>query len=203
MSYEGIFRGILAATFVLLTIIRVYYARKAGRAGEKSSTGRANRGHMTLLRLLNSAAAVVTLVYLIAPRWLGWAALPMPIWLRWIGGVLGLITVLLFFWIHHALGENWSLSVDTKARHTLVTSGPYRWVRHPMYTAIFVWTLAFFLLSANWFVGIAWLALSVLAASRAGEEEEALIETFGAEYQDYMRRTPRFLPGLGRWGEGR
>jgi len=63
---------------------------------------------------------------------------------------------------------------------------------------MFVWTLAFFLLSANWFVGITWLVLSIVAASRAGKEEAALIEKFGAEYRTYMQRTGRFLPGLWR-----
>ena len=198
MNSEAIFRSSLAAVFILLTLIRVYYARKAGEADEKTSTDGEDKLGAILLRAFNSLAAVATLVYLIAPRWMGWSALPLPAWLRWIGVVAGLLTIALFLWVHRALGENWSTSVEPKEQHALVTSGPYRWVRHPMYTTMFVWTLAFFLLSANWFVGITWLALSILAASRAGEEEAALIEKFGAEYRAYMQRTARFLPGLGR-----
>jgi len=194
---EVMFRGDLAAVFILLTLIRVYYARKAGEADEKSSADGEGKSGAVLLRVSNSLAAVATLVYLVAPRWMRWSALPLPAWLRWIGMAVGLVTIALFLWVHRALGENWSTSVETKEQHALVTSGPYRWVRHPMYTTMFVWTLAFFLLSANWFVGITWLALSILAASRAGREEAALIETFGAEYQAYVQRTGRFLPGLG------
>lgn len=193
-----IFRGGLAAAFISLTFIRLYFARKAGKADEKVSVDRGDKFSAALLRLFNLLAAVATLIYLIAPQWMRWSALPMPVWSRWIGVVAGLITNALFFWVHHTLGENWSISVETKEQHKLVTSGLYRWVRHPMYTTMFVWTVAFFLLSANWFVGITWLALSILAVSRADKEEAALIEKFGAEYRAYMQRTGRFLPGLGR-----
>jgi len=198
VNNEVIFRGGLAAVFVLLTFIRVYYARKAGKTGEKTSADGEDKLGAVLLRVLNSLVAIATLVYLIVPRWMRWSALPLPAWLRWIGIAVGLVTIALFLWVHRALGENWSTSVEPKELHALVTSGPYRWVRHPMYTTMFVWTLAFFLLSANWFVGITWLVLSIVAASRAGAEEAALIEKFGAEYRAYMQRTARFLPGLRR-----
>lgn len=198
MNNEVMFRGGLAAVFILLTFIRLYYARKAGKTAEKITADGEDKFGAALLRLFNSLAAITTLIYLIAPQLMRWSALPMLMWLRWIGVVVGLVTIALFLWIHRTLGENWSTSVETKEQHTLVTNGPYRWVRHPMYTTMFVWTLAFFLVSANWFVGITWLALSILAASRAGEEEAALIEKFGAEYRAYMQRTARFLPGLGR-----
>jgi len=193
------FRGSLAAVLVLLTVTRVHYARKAGK---RISLRKEGESGAALLRLLNSLAAIATLVYLLAPHWMRGSALPMPAWLRWVGAAVGLVAVALFLWVHHALGENWSTSVGTKAQHTLVTSGPYRWVRHPMYAVTFVWAFAFFLLSANWFVGIAWLALGVAAVSRAGREEAALIERFGAEYRAYMQRTGRFLPGLGRSESG-
>ena len=198
MNNEVIFRGSLAAVFILLTSIRLYHARKAGKAGEKVSVDREGKFGATLLRLFNSLAVIATLMYLIAPQLMRWSALPMPAWLRWIGVVVGFVTISLFLWAHRALGENWSTSVETKEQHTLVTSGPYRWVRHPMYATMFVWALAFFLLSTKWFVGITWLALGIMAASRAGKEEAALTEKFGAEYRAYMQRTGRFLPGLRR-----
>jgi protein-S-isoprenylcysteine O-methyltransferase Ste14 len=203
MDNEVMFRASLAVVFILLTSIRLYYARKAGKAGEKTSADREGKLGPALLRLLNSLAAIATLVYLIAPRLMHWSALPMPVWLRYIGIATGIVTIFLFLWIHRVLGENWSTSVETKERHILVTNGPYRWVRHPMYTTIFVWALAFFLQSANWFIGITWLALSIVAASRTGKEEVALIKRFGAEYRAYMQRTGRFLPNLGYWGEPR
>lgn len=197
MGNEGIFRGSLAVIFALLILIRLSYSR-TGRNGEAASAKRENGTDVALLKAINALAAVATLVYLVAPRLVSRAALPLPIWLRRVGGLLGLITVALFFRVHHALGGNWSVSAGTTGQHTLVTAGPYRRIRHPMYSTLFVWALAFFLLSANWLVGGTWLALGLVAASRAGREEAALLERFGAEYRAYMRRTGRFLPRLRR-----
>lgn len=78
--------------------------------------------------------------------------------------------------------------------HTLITNGPYRYVRHPMYSTIFVWALAYFLISANWLIGGSWLGLGLTVVAVAADEEEALIEIFGERYQAYARRTGRFWP---------
>ncbi len=83
-----------------------------------------------------------------------------------------------------------------KDSHTLVTSGPYRWVRHPIYTSYFALALSLFLLTTNLFIGLALLALSILLASRVEGEEALLLERFGDEYRAYMQRTGRFLPRL-------
>ncbi|MFQ6059100.1 MAG: hypothetical protein ACE5MB_09525, partial [Anaerolineae bacterium] len=96
--------------FILLTFIRLYYARKAGKTGE-SADGEDKFGAV-LLRVFNSLAAIATLTYLIAPQLMRWSALPMPAWSRWIGVVVGLVTVALFLWVHRALGKNWSTSVE-------------------------------------------------------------------------------------------
>ena len=81
-----------------------------------------------------------------------------------------------------------------KDSHTLVTSGPYRWIRHPIYTTYFASTLSFFLLTANWFIGLVLVAMSILLASRVEGEEAMLLERFGDEYRAYMQRAGRFLP---------
>ncbi len=141
---------------------------------------------------------IAVLVYIIIPDWMKWAALAMPVWLRWAGVGLSIAGVPLFLWAHYALGKNWSLSVMIKEQHTLVTSGPYHWVRHPIYTTAFMFVLASFFMSANWFIGIAGLGISVVVAAKASKEEELLIEKFHDEYRAYIQRTGRFLPGLRR-----
>jgi len=104
----------------------------------------------------------------------------------------------LFWWIHQALGQNWAVGVLVKENHCLVTAGPYRWVRHPMYTILFGFSVGFFLLSANLLVGVLWFAMTVASAWRVGKEESILTETFGAAYIQYATNTGRFFPrGLG------
>ena len=198
MSDDVLYRATLLTVLVLLLVIRSYYSRRAGEPSLSFPTGREGRLSTILLRFFSSLTGISSLVYALVPDWMSWAALPMPVWMRWVGAGLAILTVALFLWVHHALGRNWSLSVVIKEEHSLVTTGPYRWVRHPMYTTFFVWGLAFFLLSANWMIGMAFLGMNVVAAARAGKEEAALTEEFGDQYRAYMQRTGRFLPPIRR-----
>src|SRR5262249_2855345 len=140
---------------------------------------------------------VLMLSYPFYPPLLAWADLPFPAWLRWCGAGLALATVPFLVWIHRALGRNFSTTIRVRADHTLVTWGPDRWVRHPMYTLFGVLFAAFFLLTANWFLGLVPLLLVVVVMGwRTPREEAVLLARFGNAYSDYCRRTGRFLPRL-------
>ncbi|MBL8693761.1 MAG: isoprenylcysteine carboxylmethyltransferase family protein [Planctomycetes bacterium] len=103
----------------------------------------------------------------------------------------------LFYFAHADLGENWSVTLELRKEHRLVTSGVYSRLRHPMYTAIFLHGLAQTLLLANWIAGPAMLvAFTLLYAFRVGREERMMRDRFGAEYEEYARRTHRIIPGL-------
>jgi protein-S-isoprenylcysteine O-methyltransferase Ste14 len=79
----------------------------------------------------------------------------------------------------------------------LITSGPYQFIRHPIYTAFILILGSALLISANWFIGLAWLGMTVLeVASRIGFEESLMLEYFGDRYRDYMKKTGRLLPRL-------
>jgi protein-S-isoprenylcysteine O-methyltransferase Ste14 len=100
-------------------------------------------------------------------------------------------------WVQRALGANFDVTLLVCAEHTLVTTGPYRWVCHPMYSVLFLFELAV-LLTANWFVGgVPLVALTLIVATRAKREEAVMLNTFGEAYRHYMERTGRFLPRLG------
>jgi protein-S-isoprenylcysteine O-methyltransferase Ste14 len=191
---EPVFRGSLALVSGLLTAIRLFYGWRAHQRGGKVIVRRASWVKTTLLWLLGGAAAFASSLYIVAPEQLRWAALPVTSWVRWLGVSLGGITVLLFGWVHHTLGMNWSMPAEIKERQTLVTRGPYRWVRHPMYTTIFVWAAAFLLISANWLVGGTWFGLAFASAALIKAEEAALLDTFGDDYRTYMQCTGRLLP---------
>ena len=188
------FRVILSTLYMLVMLVRLYYMRRGNESDQTISRTREERLRLPLLKSFGSLGTIAGVVYVFAPQRMRWAMLPMPVWSRWVGVGLGAASVPLFAWTHHALGKNWSLALVTKEEHTLVSSGPYRWVRHPMYTVIFLQSLAFFLLSANWVIGIAGLGTSILAVARVGEEEALMIEEFGDQYQAYMERTGRFVP---------
>jgi len=99
---------------------------------------------------------------------------------------------------YQSLGENFSATLHVREQHTLVMEGPYCWVRHPLYSTMYVLLVAFILLSANWFIGLASTGgLTLVVASRVKREEMVMIEKFGDRYREYMSHTGRFLPRLG------
>jgi protein-S-isoprenylcysteine O-methyltransferase Ste14 len=121
--------------------------------------------------------------------------LPLPVWLRWTGLGLAFAGFALLEWSQSALGRNWSARVQLLKDHELVVSGPYRWVRHPMYAAGLLANASVLLLSANWLVGGGWLVLyGWQFAARIPLEEDLMVHRFGEAYRQYMRRTGRLLP---------
>ena len=91
-------------------------------------------------------------------------------------------------------GKNLTDTVVTRREHTLVTHGPYRWVRHPFYDVVLLWGLSVSLLTANWLMALLGLSAFAMMVVRTRIEEEKLIDRFGDEYRTYMARTGRFLP---------
>ncbi len=144
-----------------------------------------------------AAAFQLGLVYGFTP-WMDGAHVPIPDAVRWPLGVLfNLAAFGLFVWIHRALGRNWSGILEVRENHQLVTDGPYRWVRHPMYSTFFLFCLAQFTLSANWLVGlISFLTMAFFYLQRVHDEEGMLLGQFGDAYRHYMKRTGRLLPRI-------
>ncbi len=147
------------------------------------------------LRLLLFMSTGSLVVYIINPLWLSWAAVPVTPCLRWLGLPLGVVAVALLVQIFRALGHNFSMSLHIKERQTLATHGPYRRIRHPMYTALLIFWLSVSLLSANWFIGFTGLlGQALLMLVRTPKEERMMLQRFGDSYAEYMGRTGRFLP---------
>lgn len=199
MNSELPFRIAFAALFVTFMALRVYYHRKAGTLGESIASEAENPLIPMLRRGLGVPWLIGIVLYLVYPTWVMWAAIPLPETLRWVGVVLGALTLPMFLWIHQALAANFSTTTHIQAHHTLVTSGPYQWVRHPMYPALWVFSLATLLISANWLVGlIPVVMVTLIMLTRPAREEQQLIDTFGDDYRAYMQRTGRFFPRIAR-----
>ncbi len=196
MNSEFIFRISLVMIGVLLLGIRIYYTNRWSRSHDTVAVNTTGRSTKFLAWSLGILGDLSIAIYIFVPRWLEFAALPIPGVFRWSGVGLGFISIPLFLWAHHSLGKEFDYPGVIKEQQTLVTRGLYRWIRHPIYASYFIWTIAFLLISANWLVGVVWLVFSFAAASNIEFEEAALTEKFGQPYRDYMRRTGRFLPRL-------
>ncbi len=120
----------------------------------------------------------------------------MPV-LGYLGTAAAAACLWLFYLTHRELGQNWSVSLDLRERHTLVTTGVYALVRHPMYAGFWLMALAQVLLLPNWVAGPAGLVgFGILYFGRVAREEAMMISAFGDEYRSYMRRTARVVPWL-------
>lgn len=103
----------------------------------------------------------------------------------------------LFAWSARTMGRNWSLEARTRADHSLVTTGPFAFVRHPIYVALFLFMLAFAVAFGH--LAHLWLAMPLFALGtwlRIREEEALLARAFGPAYSDYAARVKRFVPGI-------
>ena len=103
----------------------------------------------------------------------------------------------LFARSHADLGTNWSITLEVREKHQLVTQGIYRALRHPMYSALLLYSLGQALVVPNWIAGPSYaVAMALLFAFRLGPEERMMLEEFGKEYEAYIGRTKRLVPGV-------
>jgi protein-S-isoprenylcysteine O-methyltransferase Ste14 len=198
METEATFRPIFTALVALTIAFRLYYQVKAGNFRNRVNIVEAEGKFLASMRLFVGLPFYLSLfAYMLAPQTMAWAALPLPTGVRWLGTGLSAVFVLLLWWITHAMHQNFSGTLRIHRDHTLITTGPYRWVRHPMYTVILLMVLGFFLISANWFIALTGLLSIVLVmVLRTPKEEAMMTAKFGEEYRAYMARTGRYLPRL-------
>jgi len=195
MSNDHMFRLILLAGFVTFKPIGIYHRLKA-RTGEKLDRRQEGLFILITLRLVGLAGVAGLIAYFINPACMAWAAVPLPVWLRWTGVGFALIAGLLLVWMFRTLGRNLTDTVVTRKQHTLVTTGPYRWVRHPLYSSAALVILGNSLAAASWFFFVAGCLMFMLLVIRTRKEEQNLIARFGDDYRNYMQQTGRFVPRL-------
>jgi protein-S-isoprenylcysteine O-methyltransferase Ste14 len=196
MQTEQTFRLLLVAGALMVLPMMAYHRLKA-RTNEPLDRRQEGLFILLTLRPIGVATLLGLALYLIDPARMAWAAAPFPAWLRWTGIAMGAAGGMLLLWTVHTLGPNLTDTVVTRRLHTLVTAGPYRWVRHPFYDTVTLLALATGLAAANWFVLAGALLLIPLFVVRTPIEEERLVSRFGDAYRTYMAHTGRFLPGVG------
>ncbi|MFN8444093.1 MAG: isoprenylcysteine carboxylmethyltransferase family protein [Caldilineaceae bacterium] len=195
LDSETIFRLITFLVLVTAVSISVYFRHRAEREGGKLRSGEGQR-LVIVLRLLGLLVLLPLFGYLINPTWVAWARFSLPETIRWMAVGVALVMLPAIYWLFRSIGNNISPTQQTRQNHQLVTHGPYRWIRHPLYTFGSILIVALTLVTGLWWIGITMLPLFAVLLWRTQFEEQRLIETFGDEYRAYMRRTGRFWPRL-------
>jgi protein-S-isoprenylcysteine O-methyltransferase Ste14 len=202
MDYDQKFRTVLIVGALLVFPIMAYHRLKSQATGEKLDRWQEGRFILFTLRPVGVAAMLGFLVFMINPSWMAWSSVRLPVWVRWTGVGLGVLAGGLLIWTLRSLGANLTDTVVTRKDHTLVTTGPYRWVRHPFYDAVGLAVLANSLTAANWFLFLTGGLAFILMIVRARTEERHLLARFGDAYRAYVERTGRLVPRVGGIGRG-
>lgn len=197
MTPEIVFRTLMFLAFIVLFAIRVHYQRQVLHEGRSIQIQ-----ENSLSLALGAVAALTSLTFGAEYVFFRGAfrftyTLDYPEWLRWLGAGLLAGGIWLLAAAHHHLGKSFHSFVVSKEDHQLVTSGPYRWIRHPIYSAYLLSYLGGGLLASNLvltFVPLFFFSLMII--NRIPREEELMRQEFGVSYLELESRTGRLLPKL-------
>jgi protein-S-isoprenylcysteine O-methyltransferase Ste14 len=192
---DDVARSVLLIEVAVLAPIGVYHRYRAN-TGESLDRQQEGWLFQLSLRPLGALFIMGVVAYLWQPQWMEWSQFPLPGIVRWFGVGLGCVAGVLLVWTFRSLGHNLTDTVVTRRAATLVTDGPYRWVRHPLYVAFGLSVLANSLVASNWFILLTGLACFGLMVARSFTEEQKLVERFGIVYVDYAQVTGRFIPQM-------
>lgn len=192
---ENLFRVILPMLILAFVAHRGYYIKKHSKPNEETLEQREEGSASKLASFLGLLGFLSTLAFVIYPGWLFRTNLSFPIWLRWVGVLIALMGFVLLQWAQNTLGKSWSDTPRMMKAQELIADGPYRIIRHPIYTAFILILGSTLLVSANWLIGLSWIGMTVLETiSRIRFEENLMLEYFGEQYRVYMNKTGRLFP---------
>lgn len=199
MENEQLYRAALVAIYLIFHALRGHFALGVLRTGGKVFSKRdddAHKGrlHSSVGLLTEIVMPLSVIAYAAHPDWVARLSLPLPQALRLVGVGVCAASLAHLVRVHRALGRHWSASLRLRDDHRLITEGPYRRVRHPMYTALIGNMLGLCLLSANLIVVVPRLVQIFLLLLRMGKEESMMLSRFGEEYRAYMARSGRLFP---------
>jgi protein-S-isoprenylcysteine O-methyltransferase Ste14 len=180
--------GFLVANFV----IRTPYIKTHKKLRIRSN--RNTRLDTSLFLAVAVCGFFVPLLYVFTPLF-SFSDYSIPLWV----GVTGIAVLVLGDWVfwrsHKDLGGNWSPTLDIRHDHKLVTNGIYQRIRHPMYLSIWLQVIAQAMILPNYIAGFGGLLpFGMLYFQRVAREERMMMEEFGSEYAQYLKRTGRLLP---------
>ncbi len=191
--FNSIFKIIYFIELMVATTIRKIYTsgkKESNLIIQKKSTIE------LIFLVLNGVGMIVPIIYVFSSV-LDFANYSLPNWLGWAGIVIFALAIWLLWRSHHDLGRHWTVTVALRDDHELITSGVYRYIRHPMYSAHLLWAIAQIMILHNWIAGYSFLIVQIpFYLIRIKNEEAMMIEQFGDAYKTYMEETDRLIPKL-------
>jgi protein-S-isoprenylcysteine O-methyltransferase Ste14 len=185
------------AVVLAASIVLVFIRAPHGKRSRTVPVVKHRKGPLeTLLLTIAWIAFFLPLIWIVTPllAFADYPLYPLPFF-------TGIFCLLLGLWLFHRshvdLGTNWSITLEVREKHQLITHGLYRSIRHPMYLALLIYSLGQGLVLPNWLVGPSYgIAMILIFAFRVRREERMMLEEFGKEYEAYMAKSKRLIPGV-------
>jgi protein-S-isoprenylcysteine O-methyltransferase Ste14 len=196
MAHDEIFRRTLIVSCLLVLPVGLYFRLKSQATREPLDRRQEGVFILATLRPVAAAFFAGLVLYMINPSRMAWSSLSLPVWLRYAGIGVWAAAAALLFWTFRTLGTNLTDTVVTRKAHTLVTHGPYRFIRHPFYESALLLIVASALMAANWYLLVTGAAAFTLLLVRMRIEEQKLLDRFGEPYRAYRAATGAFFPRL-------
>ncbi|MFM8175130.1 MAG: methyltransferase family protein, partial [Pirellulaceae bacterium] len=198
MTLETAFRMAIAlsalAAAVMAASLRMHDAQPGSKRKLESTEPKTDQKTRQFLALIATVLGGLVAGVVLFPQGMAPWRMGLSSFWRGVGIPVVLVGLRLFHQSLTALGQSWANSDRPRSDSLLVTNGPYRWVRHPYYSATFLLLVGISLLANQWPIAIGAIILSILLGLRAGREEVHLAERFGNTYLDYQSRTGMFFP---------
>ena len=194
MDEETLLRILIIGIYAVFAAVRVRYRIPAAkRERNKYEPSRFVLGMLSVGIIAYFITLILYVLYI--PIILSFSIPFFPI-IRWFGVLVAVVFVPILYWVHSTLDKQYSADLSIKKDHDLIEVGPYRKVRHPMYTVFIVFSIAIALITSNVLCILFSFIIALSFPSIARSEELMLIEAFGDKYRSYMTRTGRFFPPL-------
>jgi protein-S-isoprenylcysteine O-methyltransferase Ste14 len=185
-------KAVVLLAFIATVLIRAPH----GKRSRSVKVAKSRKGSVEVFLLTVAWIAFFLPIFWIATPWLAFADFPLYPFPLVAGSLLLALGLWIFHRSHADLGTNWSVTLEIRDSHSLVTTGLYRHVRHPMYSALLLYGLGQMVTVPNWVVGPSYVAMLLMCALRVGPEEKLMRDEFNGEYEVYASRTKRLIPGV-------
>lgn len=189
---EITYKIIFVIYVILLALLRLPQHLKYRK--KKTPLFKVSKSEYVTFTLAFLGMLIIPLIHLVTGLLDGFK-MGLPDWARLLGPVLGAFGLILLWWVHWILGHHWAPIPEIEKDHKLLMDGPYKYMRHPMYTAFYMLIIGAWLALSNWMVGVmSVFSWYIFCKVRIMHEEKVLIKEFGDEYREYMKRVGSLLP---------
>ncbi len=193
---EIVFRLLMLVLIMSLVAIRLYFILSNKRVILQTNRNKdvEPKSRSTVMNMLVLVSRIILIMYFVTPWFISSFSLGIDDRARLSAAAFAALLLCTQIWVHKTLGSSFDFRLVTRDNQRLVTGGPYKWIRNPMYSVNILTEISFGIISSNSLILVLGVITGAMILTRAYREEKMMLEHFGAKYEQYRRSTKRFIP---------